>query len=106
MRLALLGPRVRRTLYRQDRASESTEDDGSLPSLESDCQDDESPIKNISLPSGNEKNSPRFFNSRQPKILSRKSHTLNGTTIIRQPKGPEEGKGFKKREKSTKCRVR
>ena len=97
MRLALLGPRVRRTLYRQDRVGESGEDEDSIAS--SGSHDDAIPIPDVSANFKNKNNAPEISKSRRPVFLLKQHLSANKIIAVRQPKGPESEKGFNRKRR-------
>lgn len=103
MRLALLGPRVRRTLYRQDRIHDDFEDeDPKMESIKSILSPD---FLNLSATNFEERKNPSVLKLTKPKYLVRKMKILsnisqsNSVYAIRQPRGPVDGKNFVGRTK-------
>ena len=103
MRLALLGPRVRRTLYRQDRIFEDVElaeenngtekyvDPSSLVKISSTTPDE---AETLMVPKH-----AKEKRLRKIKIFSNDSYPVHA---VRQPKGPVDGKNFVARGKNKK----
>uniref|UniRef100_H2Z1D2 Uncharacterized protein n=1 Tax=Ciona savignyi TaxID=51511 RepID=H2Z1D2_CIOSA len=103
-RVALLGPRVRRTLYRQDRVSSSLNDEEAEPTstLPLSVNADEESVNNdprhVRHERGNDvattsKLSPRFRIADRRQTCALLRH--NSATVTRQPRGPDAGsRGF------------
>lgn len=111
-RLALLGPRVRRTLYRQDKQVSSNE---SLSKTQQSQQESEKETSRVSGSSSKQSESTKNCESSNTKDAARmpaqkykfsklssemKQRKPNKTTITRTPNGPNETKGFRTRKNS------
>ena len=106
MRLALLGPRVRRTLYRQDRIPDDSDDksvkDYNLVSQnleilainDNDCEIKSKNDQTTKNPSPIQSKSPRPQRISRRLLFSVSEASTN--YAIRQPRCPGDGKGFKK----------